>query len=61
MSAPALAEMKKSAGHRGLPARHLCVIPFLSAHPKCVHTPELHAVLREAFTDLPSLHSSLPP
>lgn len=37
------------------------VIPSLSAHPKQVHTPELHALLQEAFTDLSSLHSLLPP
>lgn len=37
------------------------VIPSLSAHPKQVHPPDLHALLQEAFTDLSSLHSLLPP
>ena len=27
------------------------VIPSLSAHPKQVHPPDLHALLQEAFTD----------
>lgn len=50
-----------NARHSGQSSHHLCVDPFLSAHPSPVRISELHSQLREAFTDLPSLHEFLSP